>query len=262
MRQNERLLFVSILALAGSVVFACSTTTDGGSSSGSSGSSSQQIGSCKESCDKMKFFQCNTAEEQARCYGDCEKATSSQIELFNACAQNSVCDPSCRTNIQAAGGTTSGGGASSDSCTTACDKLVSCNLIKVGDKTECLAICQKDAYQYQIDCVNATECSKLTTACGSIGEGGGEGTSSSGGSSGTTTSSGGSSGSDSFDIMRCQTACDSLQFFDCLDATEQSACRALCSSAAAAKRDTFTSCANGAGSDCTNGQDCYSVFSK
>lgn len=210
----------------------------------------------------MKFFQCNSAEEQARCYADCEKATPSQIEVFNACAQNSICDPSCRTNIQPAGGTAGGGGASSSSCTTACDKLVSCSAIKVGDKPACLEICQKEAYQYQIDCVNATECSKLEATCGSLNETGGGGeTSSSGGSSGTTTSSGGSSGSDDFDIMRCQTACDSLQFFDCLDASEQSACRSLCSTAAAAKRDTFTSCANGAGSECTKGQDCYSVFS-
>jgi hypothetical protein len=260
MRRNDQLLLVSILVAAGTVAFACTSTTDGGSTPGTGGASSQQVGQCKSGCDKMKFFDCSTAEELARCYGDCDKATPSQIEIFNACAQNSICDPSCRTNIEPAGSPTTGGGATPSSCTTACDKLVTCSAIKVGDKAACLDVCQKEAYQYQIDCVNKTECSKLAATCGNVSEGGGGESSSSGGSSGTTTSSGGSSGSSSFDVMRCQSACDSLKFFDCLDAAEQSACRSLCSTAAAAKRDTFTSCANAAGSDCTDGQDCYSVF--
>src|SRR5437867_13062510 len=81
------------LALLG---FACSSTTVGTLG----GASPEQVSSCKRSCDKMKFFDCNSAEEQAACYSDCDKATPAQVEVFTGCADNSICDTACRTTIQ------------------------------------------------------------------------------------------------------------------------------------------------------------------
>jgi len=197
----------------------------------------------------MKFFGCNSAEQQAACYDDCGKSTAAQIELFTACAGTSICDPACRTNITpkpAGGGPVTGGGASPSSCGTACDKLVACSFVKVGDKANCLNVCEKEAYQYQIDCVNNTECGKIQSACG-------------GGSSGGSSSSGGSGGGEAVSIARCQSACDQLRFTECFDAAAQSTCRAKCSASTTAKRDTFSSCMS-TSTQCTTGNACYASF--
>jgi hypothetical protein len=248
-------LFVAFAALAVSAV-ACTTTvngTDGAPGApgapGSGGASTQQIDACKESCNKMKFFGCNSAEQQAACFNECGSATPSQIELFTACAGTSICDPACRTNITpkpTGGGPATGGGATPSSCGTACDKLISCSFVKVGDKGACLNACQKDAYQYQIDCVNNTECGKIQSACG-------------GGSSSGETGTDGGTGPDTISIARCQNSCDQLLFQSCINAANQAACRAKCSATTGAKRDTFSSCVSVSPS-CDTGNDCYSAF--
>src|SRR5262249_5444804 len=128
--------------------------------------------------------------------------------------------------------------------------------IPVGAKDQCLTECQKSAYQYQIDCVNSNPCDKIKSACGDpTGGQSGGGTGDDGGTGGIDAGC-----DDSFKITVCQQACDSLNFFACLDAATHQECRDLCTTAAANKRDAFTSCANGAGSDCTRGTDCYTQF--
>jgi hypothetical protein len=208
----------------------------------------------------MKFFGCNSADEQAACYADCDKATASQIDLFRSCAANSVCDPSCRTNITpppaagssggSGGGTSGGGGADAASCGSACDKLVQCSFIPVGAKTDCVSRCQSAAYQYQIDCVNSNACDKIKSACGDPTGGGGGG-----GDLGLDAGSG-----DSFAIQDCQSACDTLSTFSCIDAAAHQKCRDDCTTAAANKRDGLTSCVKTTAPDCTRATDCYSVF--
>ena len=258
---HHRIFFFAAPAL---LALACTVTSTTSNPASSGGASSAQIGSCKQSCDKMKFFGCNSADQQAACYSDCDQATPAQIQVFTGCADNSVCDPACRTNIApkpSSGASSSGGtGATASSCGTACQKLVSCSLIKLGDQTGCEAECAKKAYQYQIDCVNNVTCDKIVASCGSTTGGGGGGTTSGGTTSGGTTSGGLDAGQDQFGIQVCQSACDSLNFFSCLSATEHSACRALCASSTTAKRDTFRSCADGSGSDCAKGQACYATF--
>ncbi len=251
-------IFVAFAALAIGAL-ACSTTVNGadGSPGGSNGSSGggatgAQIDSCKDSCNKMKFFGCNSAEEQAACYSDCGGATPAQIELFTNCAGTSICDPACRTNITpkpAGGGPVTGGGATASSCGTACDKLVSCSFVKVGDKAACLGACQKEAYQYQIDCVNNTECGKIQSACGGGTSGGDVGPG----------DDGGSAGGDPISIARCESSCDQLLFEECIDAATQSACRTKCSASTSAKRDTFSSCVT-ASSQCAAENACYAAF--
>ena len=245
-------LFVAWATISiGAIACSSSTAADPGSSgsSGANGSSgaggagwggasTQQIDGCKESCNKMKFFGCNSAEEQAACYNECRKATPAQIELFTACAGTSICDPACRTNITpkpAPGAPVqTGGGATTSSCGTACDKLVGCSFVKVGEKPGCLSACEKDAYQYQIDCINYTACEKMQSACGGGGGGG------------------------DVSITQCQGACDQLLFTDCFDAAAQSACRATCGGATAAKRDTFSTCVTTAVGQCPKANACYS----
>ena len=127
---HQSLVTWFVVAAAGVVVVACSTVTTGSGAPGGGGASGTQIASCKSSCDKMKFFKCNSAAEQARCYTECDAATASQIDIFTGCAGSSICDPACRTSIApsqpagGSGGTTGGGGASAASCDQGCSKLV------------------------------------------------------------------------------------------------------------------------------------------
>ncbi|HVH46730.1 MAG TPA: hypothetical protein VM925_30520 [Labilithrix sp.] len=232
---------------------ACSVTaaapgSSGGTSPAAGGASASEIAGCKEACDKMKFFRCNSAEEQARCYEECEQAAPNKIELFTACAESSVCDPACRTNIKPApspvagqpAGTVTGGGASESSCTTACKKLVGCSYIKISDEAACVTECKAEAYQFQIDCINGNECADMPKTCGGGGGGG---------------------GSDQT-LLQCQATCDNAQFLDCFDASQHAGCRAACEAAEASDRSTYSSCAGAATDDCKKHADCYSQLAK
>ena len=244
--------FFLIAALS---VGGCSSTTSAGpgssgTGSGSGGATAVETDRCKHSCDKMKFFDCSSAEEQARCYGDCDKATSSQIEVFNGCAENSICDPQCRTTIQPKeSAETGGGGASATTCTAACDKLVSCNKIPVGAKSECNSRCATEGYQYQIDCVNKTACDKLEATCG-------------GGTSGGSISGGGGVDSGASNTDACLRECDSINFFMCAPVASHATCREQCTKASATSRDTFTSCSTSSGGDCERKGACLDIFLK
>jgi hypothetical protein len=237
------------------VVVGCSVTNGVAPGEGQSpgGASSAQTADCKSGCDKMKFFDCSSAEEQAKCYADCDSATPQQIEVFTACAQNSICDPECRTSIvPKEKATEGGGGASSSSCSTACDKLISCSFIPVGAKAECNSRCAAEGYQYQIDCVNKNACGDIESKCGGV--------------TGETSSSGSSSsgsiptGPDPVD--ECLEECDSINFFDCAPVAMHSECRAKCSSATDTSRDDFVSCSKSSGVDCEKKAGCLDAFLK
>lgn len=253
MKQSYRVpfpsLFVALVAVAG-----CSTTLEGapsGGSGGGGGASADEAARCKESCDKMKFFDCSSAEEQARCYADCDSATSSQIEVFTGCAENSICDPSCRTTIQPkADGQTSegGGGASSSSCADACSKLVTCNAIPAAAKTACASECTAKGYQYQIDCVNNAECTEIESACG-----GGQGPADIDIDIGRP---------EADPVEACLEECDSMSFFDCGTAASFTACRKACASADDEARDTFTACSSSSGPRCEKKEACLGELLK
>jgi len=224
-------------------LFACTETSES-----AGGASAGDVSRCKGGCDKMKFFQCSSAAEQARCYDDCNTASASQIEVFVGCAESSVCDPACRTKVTPAGQKPEG--ASSATCQTACAKLVSCSFIKVGDRAACEAECQKSAYQFQIDCVNGNTCGDIPKACGSL-ESGGEG---GGGGGGGGIGTGDASAPD-LGLMQCQSSCDNLHFFECIDAAALASCRTKCTTAKAS-RDTFVACVRTAGPDCKRATPC------
>jgi hypothetical protein len=243
---------VAIIVVAGCSVTTTAAPGEGGSGTG--GASSAQTADCKKGCDKMKFFDCSSAEEQAKCYADCDSATPQQIEVFTACAQNSICDPECRTSIvpkeKASSG---GGGASASSCGTACDKLISCSFIPVGAKAECNTRCAAEGYQYQIDCVNKNACGDIESKCGGISSTE-EGTSSGG------ISSGGIPGPDP--KAECLDECDSVNFFDCTTVEKHSDCRDRCDSATTSSRDTFVACSKSSGVDCDKKAGCLDAFLK
>jgi hypothetical protein len=237
--------------------YACTETTAGPGGPGSA--STADVSRCKGSCDKMKFFGCNSADEQARCYGDCDKATTSQIEIFTGCAGSSICDPACRTKITPAdssgggssggGGTTGGGGATASSCSSACDKLVSCSLIPLGGRATCNQVCSTKGYQYQIDCVNNSGCDKIKDICGASITTGSEIIAEPG------------PDASSLGVVTCQNECDSLNFFECVSVAEHARCRDTCTTVSGGARDTFTSCSRTSGGDCARKKACFDAFS-
>ncbi len=270
--------FARAVALALTVgAIACtvtSTTTPGSSGSSGSGASAEQLSRCHSGCDKMKFFQCSSAAELSKCYSDCDSAAPKSIDVFIACAENSICDPACRTNITPAPSSSSGstgggggGGVPASSCQTACTKIITtCSLAPVGQMQACVDACTKNGYQYQIDCVANNACKDISARCGSTGSssssGGTSGTTSggtSGGSSGSSTS--GASGGTDVNLARCQSDCDFLLTRTCITAPQQSTCRAKCASDTSAKRDTFMGCAESS-PDCTAGTGCFTVFTQ
>lgn len=240
---------LTFCSLSIALLFACSSSSD--DSSGSD-ASADAISACKEGCDKMKFFDCSSAAELAACHDDCDAASSKQIETFTACAENSICDPECRLQIapkpeDGDDGPPKGSGASESSCQSACQKLVTCNFIRVGDEDPCVAACQKEAYQFQIDCVNGNECSKLKDACGADVE-----------TDSPTGDADAGGTSDPFSEQRCKNACDSAKLFDCFDAAQHGECQDKCSAADETARDQYTSCVDTSGSECSELDDCYS----
>jgi hypothetical protein len=242
--------FLSVLVVAG-----CTVTANGADGNGTSvgGATPTQTGDCKRGCDKMKFFDCSSADDLAGCYANCDSATPQQIEVFTSCAENSICDPECRTSIVPKEKATEGGsGATASSCSTACDKLISCSFIPLGAKAECNTQCETKGYQYQIDCVNKNACGDIESKCGGVpsgGEGGGSGT-------GTGTVPGPDP------VAECQEECDSINFFDCAPVEKHSECRAKCSSATATLRDDFVTCSSSSGVDCTKKAGCLDAFLK
>lgn len=238
--------------IAALVIGGCTVTSEepGADNAGGGGASTVQTGRCKQACDKMKFFKCSSASEQAACYADCDGATPAQIDVFTGCAENSICDPECRTSIQPAEkAQAGGGGASAATCETACDKLVSCSLIPVGAKAQCNSECSTKGYQYQIDCVNNTACAELVSTCG------GESSSSEvGPGDGDDEGPGGDA------VAACFEECDSINFFDCAPTELHGECRAKCTSASATAREAFTSCSKSSGVKCANKKTCLDAF--
>jgi hypothetical protein len=215
-----------------------------------------QISACKEGCDKMKFFDCASAEDQAGCYADCNVATSDQIELFTACARNSTCDPSCRTTIQPKPkppAPPADGGPTSDACQKGCNNLERCGKVPAGGGAICVAECEKQGYGEQFRCFATASCADLEKTCGA--------TSDEIDTDPPKKDDAGPSGRDEFEIRTCQAACDSVKVPGCIDAAGQAACRARCETADRASRSSFESCTRTAG-DCEERRDCLTAFSR
>jgi hypothetical protein len=122
-------------------------------------------------------------------------------------------------------------------CAGACDRLDECGYLGDASASTCVAECATQLTPDQIGCIVSTACSAIANAC--RGDAG-----------------------DAFAVFACQAGCDKLNFFHCIDPTEYSSCRALCTTVPALKRDTFAGCTESSGADCTQGTECYAELAR
>ena len=229
---------------------------NGGNGAATGGASEFEVTTCKSSCDKLKFFDCNDSLDQAACYANCATATSSQIDLFNGCVSTDTCDPTCSTTIEPkaaepSGGTNTGGSGGGtiienpepkdpvELCQEGCDHLKFFGCLSADDQAACRALCPtaKEADRETFSACAATGCDAACyksldpTFVPKASE---------------------------FEQKKCESACDGYKFFDCIGAAEHTACVDLCKSAPADKVSTFSGCAGGGG-DCGT-VDCLDAF--
>ena len=157
--------WISAVALAA----ACSSSSaDGDGSAGSGdptgGANPQQIADCKSSCDQLKFFDCNDAQDQATCYDNCSEASGAQIELFVACVTNDTCDPECSTHIQPEPEPSSGPTGSPTGDPTSNSSNSTCASDGCNDDTACGEACESLQF---FSCIDAATFAlpSLPTSC-------------------------------------------------------------------------------------------------
>jgi hypothetical protein len=136
-------------------------------------------------------------------------------------------------------------------CAGTCDKVIACGLLTSEKRAPCVSDCITQAPQSLLECIARTPCATLVSTCSvplpdaSFFD---------------TSPPEFDSGQEGFEIMNCQSACDSVHFFSCIDAGELATCRDLCETAPKSKRNTFYTCGEGAGGNCPNARDCFNVF--
>lgn len=137
-------------------------------------------------------------------------------------------------------------GGAAATCADVCEKVVACGFVASDKQAGCVSDCAKGAPPGLLDCVARTACAEMQSVCSAY----------------IPDASFGpfAGGLDGFEIGECQSACDSIHFFDCFTASETATCRDLCSTAPAAKRNTFASCGHASPSNCEKSKDCYGVF--
>lgn len=133
-------------------------------------------------------------------------------------------------------------GAAPPTCDDVCRKVQACGFVEDGKFAGCLADCQR-ATPADLACVMSAPCNAIFD-CARVPE---------------ASTTDGPSATDVFEIGTCQSACDNVEFFDCIDAATHAACRATCETAPRTKRNAFSSC-GASGSDCVRLQDCVRVL--
>jgi hypothetical protein len=169
-----------------------------------------------------------------------------------------VAPAACDSTLNLGDALMDGGVASADApgtfpptCAGACDKALACGLITSDKRASCVPDCATQAPLSLVECIARTPCAELQAKCSFAFDA----------SLPDVFEPPFDSGQESFEVMNCQSACDSLHFFSCLDASELATCRDLCATAPKSKRNTFYTCGEAAaGSMCANARDCYRVF--
>ncbi len=200
------------------------------------------VSDCKDSCDKLKFFDCADAQTHAACFTSCESASASAREKFVACVDNDICDPECLANLNdaAAGGSETGPSQSTEggvvggttTCFDACSDFAADGC---APGIDCSSQCGmlSDAQQQQaIACLDARDGCELPPECGSYFEVTEETT---GAADSTTGGPGGN-------VLQCESACDTALFNECIDALQQSMCHSVCQTASQASIEIFDTC--------------------
>lgn len=251
--------------------------------------STVKVEECQDSCDTQRFFDCYDAQQHAGCYDDCASASKDDVDKFVGCVRNAdFCDAACSTNIE---------GRSADvpaedrvdtgrepepqasNCESACQAMaaemcipgdcsplcaesedfrfaaVYCNSVRQGcdfpeectgemsPEDACLAGCDNLAF---FDCIESSDQTACRQACATADDSTREnfaactqGICEDGSCLDTLNLSA------SADVGGCQSACDDLSFFDCIDAGTLSACRSTCETATPESVETFKSCTMG-----------------
>ena len=136
-------------------------------------------------------------------------------------------------------------------CAGACATAFACGLLTSDKRASCVPDCVSQAPLSLVECIAQTPCAMLQTTCSYAFDA----------AFPDSAEPPFDSGQEAFEVMNCQSACDSLHFFSCLDAGELATCRDLCATASKSKRNTFYTCGEGAaGGPCPNARDCYAVF--
>lgn len=250
---------------------ACDRSDDGGSGTGASegGASADDQQRCKSACNQLKFFDCNDAADHAACFLSCESAPASAIEVFVACVEADICDPQCAANLEGQaggegggegeggeGGEGSEGGNPTSSCPDACAEYVAAGCFPDVDCASACASLTELEQAFVGYCVDRRMGCELPEECADALPGGDEGSISEEEGTpegGEITGAGEVGGPDP--VVECQDACDTMEFFDCIDAAQHADCRELCTTASTDAIATFTACASGCQDD-----SCYQVL--
>ncbi len=239
---------------------ACSGGNNGGKGGGG-GASAAEVSTCQEACDKQRFFDCYDAAQHGQCYDDCGAASSDDINKFDGCVENTICDAECAVFIEGKAAevdeedvvvTDKDPEPPASSCEAACDDLVGAMCFPSEDIALCKAACATDAEtRFAIVYCNSTRtgCQFPDECTGEIGGGSNNVVIDNNG----VNPNNGTSGDNG-----CSAGCDQLQFFDCIDASTSVACRNNCASADATTQQNFASCVQSSSGVCDEG--CYTVL--
>lgn len=244
-----------VLALLASLA-ACSSS--GGAAPGGA-ATAQQISFCKQSCDKLKFFMCNDAQQQADCYAGCQTASASAIDLFDGCVNNAQCDPSCSTHLTptapdggGGGGSGGGGGGGGDAATTnpgltacaaACQSLGSFACISATETSNCVSLCNT-AQAATRDTFSACVMGQQLSNCSAVG-------------CYYTFNPNAPHGPTPQQVTDCKQACDDLATFSCITPDQQTTCRDTCAAeTSGSKIDDFVACVRSSATDCNTSATC------
>lgn len=163
---------------------------------------------------------------------------------------NSAVDLGANTDAgveAASSGGDAGDAATPATCEGVCAKLEACGYVAADKRDACLAECRQKGTTQELECAAREPCDRIPSVCGN-GPGADAGDA--------------ASPIDQFEIRNCQEGCDTAKFYSCIDAATQATCRDLCTTATAAKRNAYASCASGAGGRCPEQVDCYDQFTK
>lgn len=198
--------------------------------------SSSEVTTCKEACQRQKFFECYDAQQHATCFDKCERAESSQIETFAACVGSDTCDEECSLNVELDdGGDGDDGGDNTSECVSSCQALKSDSCGQFG-MVDCEGACgqmnqsERDALIY---CEGARDGCEFSEECSAAADGGA--------------------------AQSCKFACRQMGQFDCIPSSDVSTCESRCDEISSDEAEGFASCVQ---SGICDDDSCYEQISE
>jgi len=167
------------------------SSADGGSADAGDGEApSADIERCKDSCNQLKFFDCNDSAQHSACFTACEAASADDIEVFVACVQTDICDPTCIENLVE---TADPDPPNPDACVGACTAIIEAGCYPA-DPGICASFCgtlTNDERAFLVYCDFRREGCEFPAECEALFGEGGEETGGGGEEGGVTLDGGG-----------------------------------------------------------------------